>query len=78
MSFWRKLGVYLLNVILSPLKPIILIQEYENNKSQRKSLVLYEKNREKVLELYRNGAKTREDFGRFIKIDLGLGKPSKK
>ena len=54
------------------MKPIILTQKYENNKLLRRKLIPYQKNRDKVLELYREGEKAREDFGRFIRIDLGL------
>ena len=72
LSFWEKVRIYVLNIILSPLKPMTLTQEYEDNKSLRRSLILYEKNRDKVLKLYKEAEKKREDFGRFIRIDLGL------
>ena len=71
-TFFKKIRVYMLNIALSPILPLLLIQEHENNKAWRRKLILHQKNREKVLELYRNGAKTRKEFERFIRIDLGV------
>ena len=57
---------------MSPFKPVYLIQQIENIHSVRKTLIIHEKNRQKVLELYKDEAKISDAFGRYIKLDLGL------
>ena len=72
IQFIRKFGLYLLNLVMSPLKPVYLLQKSEHIQAVRSTLIIHEKNRQKVLELYKEEAKIREAFGRYIKIDIGL------
>ena len=71
-DFKRKVLKYSIEIFKSPLTPLFLCKQYEDNKAQRKTMILYNKHKEKVLQLFEDGEKLRKKYANFIKVDLGL------
>ena len=72
IPFWRKLLAYAIGITLSPIRPLLLAEAFEENKSQRKQMIKFNSKREIVLGLNKKGRKLRKAYSEFIKVDLGL------
>ena len=72
LSLSRRLLKYLTSLIISPIRPLLLSIANDENKAEKKNKILYEKYRDDVLKLNKNGETTRRNYARFIRIDLGL------
>ena len=72
ISFSEKILKYCQSLLLSPLRPLILAESYEENKAKRRSLIRFDKNREFVLRLNEEGRKLGKYYSKFVRVDLGL------
>ena len=72
LSLKEKIVKYSLAILKSPITPMFIAQEYDDNKIARKELIKYNKKRNDVLKLFKEGTRVRQSFGKFIRIDLGL------
>ena len=71
-SFCTKFLKYTISIFIAPIRPLLLTLAYDENRTQRKIKILYNKYREEVLELNKEGEITRNDYARFIRLDLNL------
>ena len=67
-----KLWKYLLAILKSPLTPLFISQEYDDNKTARRTMIHYNRHRNDVLELMAEGTRVRRSYAKFLRIDLGL------
>ena len=72
MSLLKKLWKYFLAVLRSPLTPLFISQEYDDNKAARRTMIYYNHLRNDVLELMEEGIRVRRSYAKFLRIDLGL------
>ena len=72
LPFWRKFLAYCYAILISPIRPLLVVEAYEENKSKRKDLIKYNNKKEIVLELHKKERKLRNDFADLIRVDLGL------
>ena len=71
VSFCKKMLKIFQSFLFSPLIPLVLAESYEENKAKRKSLIKFEKNRDLVLELNKEGRKLSKNYSEFVRVDLG-------
>ena len=72
IPFYAKLLKYCYSFIVSPIRPLLLAESYEENKTKRKSLEKFDKNRDLVLKLNKEGRKLSKNYSEFVRVDLGL------
>ena len=70
--FHTKLLKYFLSLLVSPFRPLLLAEAFEENKSKRKSLIKFDINKDLVLQLNKEGRKLQKDYSEFVRVDLGL------
>ena len=70
-----KMLKYIWAIVKSHITPMLLAQEYEDNKTSRITKIHFYRNRNDVLKLFTEGA-SRKSYAKFIRVDLGLGKTS--
>ena len=68
---WRKVFIYAKVILLSPIQPLILINAYDHNKTSRKDLIKTGQYH-KALMLIKEGEKIKNDYVKYIRMDLGL------
>ena len=69
MTCWRKFRAYGLATIVSPIRPLIISEAYEENKAKRKA---FHRNKAIILKLNRDGKILRKNYSDLIKVDLGI------
>ena len=72
MACWRKFLQYCLAIVVSPIRPLIIAEAYEENKAKRKALIKFHRNKAMILKLNREGKSLRKDYSDLIRVDLGL------
>merc|ERR1719232_1932275 len=72
MACWRKFLEYCLAIVVSPIRPLIIAEAYEENKAKRRALIKYHRNKTMILKLNKEGKNLRKDYSDLIKVDLGL------
>ena len=69
---WRRMLFYSYGILLSPVRPLLLAEEYEENKARKKVMIKFNNKKDEVLALNKDGRKLRKAFAEFIRVDLGL------
>ena len=72
MACWRKFLEYCLAIVVSPIRPLIIAEAYEENKAKRKALIKFHRNKTLILKLNREGKILRKDYSDLIRVDMGL------
>ena len=72
MPMWRKTLAYCYAMVVSPIRPLIIAEAYEENKAKRKSMIKFHKNKALILRLNKEGKTLQKDYSDLIKVDLGL------
>ena len=72
LPYWRRVLAYCYGLLFSPVRPLLLAGEYEENKAQRKALIKFNNRKQIVLNLNKEGRKLRVAYSEFIRVDLGL------
>ena len=73
VSFLGKTWKYFLANLKSPITPLLITQEYDENKAaRRRTMMHYNGHRNYVLELMAEGTRVRHLYAKFLRIDLGL------
>ena len=72
MPMWRKLLAYGYAIVVSPIRPLIITEAYEENKAKKKSMIKFHKNKALILRLNKEGKTLQKDYSDLIKVDLGL------
>ena len=68
----EKILKYILAIVKSPITPMYLAKNYDDNKSSRKTKIYFNGQRNEVLRLFDVGASIRESYAKFIRIDLSM------
>ena len=72
IGFFGKIWKYFLAILNSPLTPLFISQQYDDNKAARRTMIHYNCHRDKVLKLMAEGTRVRHSYAKFLRIDLGL------
>ena len=72
MPLWRKICAYSFGLVLSPVRPLLIAEAFEENKAQRKAMIKFNNHKETVLNLNQEGRQLRRAYSEFIRVDLGL------
>ena len=72
LSILQKFFKYSYSLIISPIRPLLIAEVYEENKAKIKYLVQFKKHRELVLKLFQESRKLSKNYAQFIRLDLGL------
>ena len=66
--------IYGQNFLLSFLKPMLILNSYEENKKDIKAAIMKNRGGKKVLELLRKGHQLKIQFGNYLGVELGIGR----